>query len=185
MRKFTGVLPSWAASDEQKQALEKMMGQVQEQDMPGEDELKKMHEEGGAAVADEGWMSGAKSMMSSVGGGEGGEKSAGTGGQKEVKGEPSAESTTHEIQDDGGRKKPRKLETKPKDNEGAKQEPAGDRKKPKKLETRSSDTTDSSQNQDSGSATVRSAEQRESILKKMLQERGVTEEEIESRLNVD
>ena len=178
MRKFTGVLPGWVASDEQKQALEKMMGQIQEEDMPDENELKKMHEKGGSSLADEGWMSSAKGMASSMSGGDagGGGKSSGNDGRKEGKAEQdttSAESATHGEESAGGRKKPRKLEL------------AGNRRKPKKLEKRSSDAAASSQDREPRNTAAKSAEQREEMLKKMLREHGVTDEEIESRLNGD
>jgi hypothetical protein len=63
VRKATGNLPGWVASDEQKQALEKMVGQIQEQDMPDEEELQRL---GKDASPDEGWMKGVKNMMPSM-----------------------------------------------------------------------------------------------------------------------
>ncbi|KXL47307.1 MAG: hypothetical protein FE78DRAFT_337566 [Acidomyces sp. 'richmondensis'] len=38
--KVTGTIPGWNATDEQKKALEKMLDQVDEQDMPSEQELR-------------------------------------------------------------------------------------------------------------------------------------------------
>jgi len=183
VRKFTGKLPSWVASDEQKQALENMMGQIQEQDMPDEKELKKMHEEGGSAVVDEGWMSCAQNMVSTMGGGGDGD-----GDQKQNSEGPdkkSTESAHHGHENTGSRKKPRKLETKSKGDGNATQTPASDRKKPKKLEKISDDATEPSKKPETRSTTAKSSEERERMLRKMLSEHGVTDEEIEGRLNDD
>ncbi|KAF2024107.1 hypothetical protein EK21DRAFT_79461 [Setomelanomma holmii] len=147
VRKFTGDLPGWVASDEQKQALEKMMGQIQEEDMPNEKELKRLHEEGGSAVPDEGWMSGAKKMVSSMGGaskssGRDGPKGNGTKPSKssEVqKDKASSKGDQDQNQDTASRKRPRKLETKSDSASGKPEASASVRKAPRKLETKSKD----------------------------------------------
>lgn len=54
VRKVTGDLPGWAATDEQKRTLETMIGHIKEQDMPDDQELERMRQEGGA---DEWWNS--------------------------------------------------------------------------------------------------------------------------------
>jgi len=46
--KVTGTIPGWEATGEQKKALEQMMGQVEEQEVPTEDDLQAMSS--GAAV---------------------------------------------------------------------------------------------------------------------------------------
>lgn len=126
VRKFTGDLPGWVASDEQKQSLEKMMGQIQEEDMPDESELQKLHEEGGSAMPDKGWMESVKNMIPSMGSGGKSSKSDQQDDNETKKGEasdagqdngPSDKDATAKadtnIQD---RKKPRKLERKPNDS---------------------------------------------------------------------
>lgn len=42
VQKLSGILPGWKASDDQKQQLEKMVGQVNEQERPTEKELEAM-----------------------------------------------------------------------------------------------------------------------------------------------
>lgn len=66
IRKVTGDLPGWVASPEQKQALENMVGQVKEQDMPDEEELKKLQEDGGDVAPDEDWMKSAQGTLPSM-----------------------------------------------------------------------------------------------------------------------
>lgn len=96
VRKATGWLPGWVASDEQKQTLEKMVGQIKEEDMPDEKELEKLQEEGGNIGPDKGWMEGAKGMMPEMGGtgkaGDGEKDSVvqnSKPGKKEREGKPS------------------------------------------------------------------------------------------------
>lgn len=48
--KITGTIPGWEATEEQKKTLEKMLGQVNEQDFPNSEELQAMSG-GGAKVA--------------------------------------------------------------------------------------------------------------------------------------
>jgi hypothetical protein len=136
VRKVTGDLPGWVASDEQKQALEKMIGQVKEEEMPDEEELKKLREEGGDAVPDEGWMDSAKGMLPSMGGASkssGISKGSGKGDSKQ----PHTGNSMKET-DTSGRKKPRKLESKTDDSS------AVAKKKPRKLEARANDSNGTS-----------------------------------------
>ncbi|KAF1829901.1 hypothetical protein BDW02DRAFT_610118 [Decorospora gaudefroyi] len=119
MKKLTGFLPEWAASEEQKRALEKMVGQANEEDMPGTEELEKFKSEGGGGKVDQCWMDSAKGMMpdqKEVG------EAARTGAQATGGGADSrsSESTsdkpsggdTNQKSDGQGRKKPRKLNAK-------------------------------------------------------------------------
>ncbi|KAK3680747.1 hypothetical protein LTR37_021081 [Vermiconidia calcicola] len=55
LRKVTGDLPGWKSTPEQKQALEKMVNGVKEQDPPSEEELKSMSEEGGKVPSEKGY----------------------------------------------------------------------------------------------------------------------------------
>jgi hypothetical protein len=116
IQKVTGNLPSWAASDEQKKTLEKMMGQVNEQDMPGKEELQKLKGDGGSGNGGKDIGSWAKSIKANM---------------------PSMSS---QGKDDGERKKPRKLETRSKDSK-AQSSDSGDGNKPPKLEVKSPNNT--------------------------------------------
>ncbi|KAF1939283.1 hypothetical protein EJ02DRAFT_457044 [Clathrospora elynae] len=122
MKKLTGGLPGWAASDEQKKALEKMMGQVNEEEMPGADELEKFKNEGGGGEMDEGWLESAKGMMpnnkdsgvtnqSSAQEDSGKNYSKSSGSQND---QPSS-GDSGQKKDSQGRKKPRKLNAKSSD----------------------------------------------------------------------
>ena len=112
VRKATSFLPSWVASEEQKKTLEKMVGQVKEEDMPDAKELEKLQEEGGNAAPDEGWMEGVKGMMpdmggvSKAGGGEGGDGEEQSGSSEPGQEEPSNEN----IQENEGKGEPKMLE---------------------------------------------------------------------------
>jgi hypothetical protein len=133
-------LPSWAASKEQKQALEKMVGQVNEQEMPDEGELEKLKGEGGGEGMDEGWMESAKGMMPSMKSGgkvkDGGEQDSKPSSTQKTQKSGTAESA--KGADTGGRKKPRKLESKRSGSAaGNKDSDTSARKKPRKLETKS------------------------------------------------
>ncbi|KAH7072232.1 hypothetical protein BKA63DRAFT_65448 [Paraphoma chrysanthemicola] len=142
VRKFTGDFPGWAASKEQKQTLEKMIGQVQEEDMPGEAELKRLHEEGGAAVPGEGWMTTTKNLVSSMGttskaspsSTQGKDNASKPGQSQKSKNGNAATETSSRKKEPDDRRRPRKLESASDDP------PAGARKKPRKLETRSKDS---------------------------------------------
>jgi hypothetical protein len=148
VRKFTGDLPGWVASAEQKQALERMMGQIQEEDMPDEAELKRLHEEGGAAMPDEGWMASARNMVSSMGGtrkpsAESKQKSNeadGLGSSDSPKGKQAATGDAAQKKDAKGRKRPRKLQSQPDNSNVDSAKSASARKTPRKLETRSTNS---------------------------------------------
>ncbi|KAF2676595.1 hypothetical protein K458DRAFT_180397 [Lentithecium fluviatile CBS 122367] len=136
IKKVTGNLPSWEASDEQKKTLEKMIGQVGEEDMPEKDELERLRKEGVGAGSGEdlkGWAESARDMMpdmsSKRGGGEEGKN---TDGERHRK----ADGDENKKADGEQRKKPRKLETR---SESSTTDPADttNRKKPRKLETKS------------------------------------------------
>jgi hypothetical protein len=69
VKKVTGYcMPNWVASEEQKQALEKMIGEAKEEEMPGDEELKKMRDDGGEDMPGKGWMEKTKDMLPSMGG---------------------------------------------------------------------------------------------------------------------
>ncbi|KAJ6198257.1 hypothetical protein J3E72DRAFT_430800 [Bipolaris maydis] len=53
----------WAASEEQKRTLEKMVGQAKDEETPGTEELEKFKSEGGGGQLDEGWLQNAKGML--------------------------------------------------------------------------------------------------------------------------
>jgi hypothetical protein len=120
MKALTSFLPDWAASEEQKRTLEKMVGQASEEKMPGTEELEKLKSDGGAGQLDESWLQSAKGMIpdqkdvsdaarvgAQVTGGKSGPES-GDGPSDQQSHEPS----TH-TDADKGRKKPRKLNSKP------------------------------------------------------------------------
>jgi hypothetical protein len=128
IRKITGDLPGWIASDEQKKTLEKMVGQVNETDMPDENELKDLGKDAGGGSVDEGWVESAKGMMPSAFG----------GGSKDKSGGQDKEKDGDSVQKEEGqpRKKPRKLETKSNGTAECGKSDAP-KKKPRKLETKS------------------------------------------------
>lgn len=55
IRKVTGDIPGWKATEEQKAALEKMVNGVREQERPGEEELVQMTEGSSKVVAGKGY----------------------------------------------------------------------------------------------------------------------------------
>ncbi|KNG47158.1 hypothetical protein DDE82_003174 [Stemphylium lycopersici] len=123
MKKMTSFLPQWAASEEQKRALEKMVGQANEEEMPGTEELEKFKSEGGAGEADEGWMKSAKGMLPEQkevsDAAKAGAQATGGGAdatEQSQNDEPSKDPST-QAGDVQGRKKPRKLNAKPKDHD--------------------------------------------------------------------
>jgi hypothetical protein len=65
IQKITGNLPGWKATESQKKQLEKMVGQINEQDAPGEDELEEWKNESSSDEQGEAIQS-AKSTMPSV-----------------------------------------------------------------------------------------------------------------------
>ncbi|KAI4951193.1 hypothetical protein J4E91_003899 [Alternaria rosae] len=124
MKKLTSFLPQWAASEEQKKTLEKMMGQANEEEMPGTEELEKFKSEGGGGQADEGWMESAKGMMPdqkevSDAAKAGAQATGGDSDSKPSANQPEEPSSGDPAQksDAQGRKKPRKLNAKQDDSE--------------------------------------------------------------------
>jgi hypothetical protein len=146
VRKATGDLPGWVASDEQKQALEKMVGQIKEEDMPDESELQTLGKQGGAAMPDEGWMKSAQNMMPSMKSEEkspakqedSNSKKQGSESSDTHKGEQPGTEASEQKKDTANCKKPRKLDAK--SNSNSNTEPgkqAAGKKQPRKLENRS------------------------------------------------
>jgi len=134
IQKVTGNLPSWAATDEQKKALERMVGQANEQDMPAKDELEKFKGDGkGLAAGGEdlgSWAKSAKDMMPSMGGGK--EDAAPTESKKKPrKLDSRSSSSTAQSAETADRKKPPKLETSPNGNKAQPAQASGDKKPPK------------------------------------------------------
>jgi hypothetical protein len=138
MKKLTSFLPNWAASEEQKKTLEKMMGQANDEEMPGTEELEKFKSEGGGGKIDEGWMESAKGMMPdqkevSDAAKAGAQATGGGSDSKPSETQPEAPSSGDLTQksDTQGRKKPRKLNAKQNDSEtqSAKTEPSNDSEK--------------------------------------------------------
>jgi hypothetical protein len=69
VKKVTGYcMPNWVASEEQKQALEEMIGEAKKEEMPGDEELKKMRDDDGEDMPGKGWMENTKDMLPSMGG---------------------------------------------------------------------------------------------------------------------
>ncbi|EDU40711.1 hypothetical protein PtrSN002B_011190 [Pyrenophora tritici-repentis] len=132
MKKLTSFLPEWAVSEEQKRTLEKMVDQVNKQEMPGAEELEKFKSEGGGKL-DEGWMKTVKGMMpdqkeisdaakagAQAGGGEADSKT------DEAQSDQQSNGSTAQKSNNQGRKKPRKLNAKPSNSDQATKEIAGD-----------------------------------------------------------
>jgi hypothetical protein len=124
MKKLTSFLPQWAASEEQKKTLEKMVGQASEEEMPGTEELEKFKSEGGGGQMEEGWMESAKGMMPdqkevSDAAKAGAQATGGDSGSKPSASQPEEPSSGDSAQksDTAGRKKPRKLNAKQHDSE--------------------------------------------------------------------
>lgn len=120
MRKLTSFLPDWAASEEQKRTLEKMVGQVNEEEMPGMEELEKLKDEGGGGQLDEGWLQNAKGMIpnqkdvsnAAKAGAQATGGKSGPGSGEDLSDQQSTPASTHT--DSGqSRKKPRKLNVQP------------------------------------------------------------------------
>jgi hypothetical protein len=123
MKKLTSFLPQWAASEEQKKTLEKMMGQANEEEMPGTEELEQFKSEGGGGQIDEGWMKSAKGMMPDQKEVSDAAKAGAqaTGGDSDSKpsanqSEESSSGDAAQKSDAQGRKKPRKLNAKQDDS---------------------------------------------------------------------
>jgi hypothetical protein len=122
IKKVTGNLPGWVASDEQKATLEKMVSQANEEEMPDESELEKFKSEGGGGEMDEGWMESAKGMMPKKedmqqAAESGAQTAGGESGKDDSK--PTEDQTSSgeskQKSENQGRKKPRKLNVKPSD----------------------------------------------------------------------
>jgi len=56
IRKITGDIPGWKATDEQKSALGKMVNGVQEQDRPSEEDLTQMTQDGAKVAVGKGYI---------------------------------------------------------------------------------------------------------------------------------
>lgn len=133
IRKITGDLPGWAASPEQKKSLEKMLGQVNDQNAPSEKELETLMEEGDGAVMDEGWLKSVKSffpsLLPSLGGAATPKTTQGDNKEAEAKtGEEQRETPASNADPapESNRKKPRKLAVKsdpPPTQDGVKKKP--------------------------------------------------------------
>ena len=148
IRKVTGNLPGWAASDEQKKSLEKMIGQANDEEMPDDEELKGLAEDSGGQT-DEGWIKSAKGYMPSMSGSnesktqdtpkEGGSKDSKPDKSEQEKqtssGDPAQKADTQ------ARKKPRKLERKPGANSTPSQKPDNDKKQQEPSSTKNGDDT--------------------------------------------
>lgn len=151
IQKITGNLPGWKATEAQKKQLEKMLGQINEQDAPGMDELESMGNEGPSEEQQE-VMDNVKAKMPSLPSGGDSNGSAPEKGQEKGAADDSdkpakdAGPEDEKAQDDGSetkqaaekeRKKPRKLQPKPEAGATPPAEQAGPKKKPRKLEKRS------------------------------------------------
>lgn len=132
MQKITGNLPGWKATEAQKKQLEKMVGQINEQDTPSIQELESMGEDAGGLSGDQGKVvDDVKAKILSMPSAGGSNESAKNGGEEEKsKTEGSATYETGEKE----RKKPRKLQSKTEDNSPPSEETASAKKKPRKLE---------------------------------------------------
>jgi hypothetical protein len=166
IKKATGINSwGWKASPEQKKVLEKMVGQVNEQEMPSEEELEQL----GSDAKGESWGDSAIKLGSwMMGGGEGKGQEIAASAAKEGMGQISKVTGTNKDESEGkkdasqknstqqggdGKKKPRKLEERKKGQDQAQDQDAKPPlKSPAKLEKRSNDSTkesgDKSQDQD-------------------------------------
>ncbi|CAK4033292.1 Hypothetical predicted protein [Lecanosticta acicola] len=53
IQRITGNLPGWVATEKQKRTLEKMLGQIKEEDMPDDDELEMMGSDDGSDMVND------------------------------------------------------------------------------------------------------------------------------------
>jgi hypothetical protein len=130
----TGNLPGWKATEEQKKTLEKMIGQIKEEDMPDEKELEAMKKE---IPNDQlsSWTESAKSAMPSMSS----KPSSNKSNDQEPHKSTSTQQKSSGQKTDANRKQPRKLEVRSTGSNKQPTEPAKAKKKqPKKLEKRSS-----------------------------------------------
>ncbi|KAF2014325.1 hypothetical protein BU24DRAFT_451409 [Aaosphaeria arxii CBS 175.79] len=138
IQKVTGNLPGWEATEEQKKTLEKMIGQISEEDMPSQEELTGMSKDG----KDGSWSSWASNALPSMQSKndckdvKDVEGKVATAGKKSSSGKSQGPSTA--ADDKENRRRPRKLNTN-QDEKSTKRlsSDGGERKKPLKLETRS------------------------------------------------
>jgi hypothetical protein len=66
IRSITGDFPGWAASNEQKEALEKMIGQVNNEKMPSSSELNAMEKDVDDGELDQEWVQNIRGTMPSI-----------------------------------------------------------------------------------------------------------------------
>ncbi|KAF9736117.1 hypothetical protein PMIN06_006486 [Paraphaeosphaeria minitans] len=166
IKKITDNLPGWKATESQKKQLEKMLGQVNEQDTPGMDELESWESEGPSEDQKK-VMENVKSKMPSMPSQSGSAEPSNKGeNQKETaqknEGEEEQSKTEDSIQtktsqsqgeenDDNddekkktktkqggeGRRKPRKLQPKSDETSAPSDSSVSAKKQPRKLEKRS------------------------------------------------
>jgi hypothetical protein len=159
IRKVTGDLPGWKATEEQKKQLEKMIGQVNAEEMPGARELKGMAVDSRDAAQHQGrsWYNSAASYLpgsqpfASGKAGDGAWQSkngAKLQDEAERTDERTDERTVKAVREEKGPSRTRKSQEKSsdKDEGGGGHEPARSnesqpRKQPRKLEQRSSTPT--------------------------------------------
>lgn len=91
IRKVTGNLPGWAATEEQKRALERMLGDVNDTEMPDEKELEQFKNDGSVAQTGDEWYNNIKGSIPSVTSMGGSGQSKSTGDQPDEKGAISNE----------------------------------------------------------------------------------------------
>ncbi|KAF1842685.1 uncharacterized protein K460DRAFT_367645 [Cucurbitaria berberidis CBS 394.84] len=157
VQKVTGNFPGWVASEEQKKAFEKMIGQAQEEDMPDESELEKLRKDGGGGGEkedDEGWINSAKEAMpakwstdsksSTQDAGEGKAESQSRKKPRKLNQPPKEDSANNT--EPRNRKTPRKLEVKANSSNTGSSKPTSTKGKPRKLENRSDGSSSSNNN---------------------------------------
>lgn len=165
IKKITGNLPGWKATESQKKQLEKMLGQVNEQDTPGMDELESWESEGPSEDQKK-VLDNVKSKMPSLSSQDKSDESSEKGENQEQKAQKNEQeeeefktedpkrTETSQLQGDEeidhddqkktgatqgeeGRKKPRKLQSKSENTSAPSDGSAGAKKQPRKLEKRS------------------------------------------------
>ncbi|KAF2437340.1 hypothetical protein P171DRAFT_425240 [Karstenula rhodostoma CBS 690.94] len=141
IKKITGNLPGWKATESQKKQLEKVLGQVNEQDTPGMDELESWESEGPSDDQKE-VLNNVKSKIPSItepSQSQGDEKENDDGQRSTQPDQDTSETPkeTSTTQRGEGRKKPRKLQPKPENTSASSDSSASAKKQPRKLEKRS------------------------------------------------
>lgn len=138
IQKITGNLPGWKATEAQKKQLEKMVGQINEQDTPSMEELESMGEDG-LSEDQEKVFDGVKEKMPSMPSTGESKGSVKDGGEEEEKSKTDASATSETPAQTGEkeRKKPRKLNPKTEESGPTSEETDGAKKKPRKLAKRS------------------------------------------------